>query len=400
MAMTPPDSSPRLLVVDDEPAICELIANVARGVGFEVETASDAAQIDAALGGGHDVTVLDLQLNGDDGVSAMRTLSARAPGAAIIVASGAAERVLGSAQRVAAMYGLRVIGVCPKPLAVSSLQHLLHEARGAVAHLEEPRLTEAEVVERVTSLRIEDIHIAYQPVIDLATGAVVSVEAFSRWDHGDGTPMGPAEFIPELERNGVTGELLAHVAACVAADRASDELLAGLPTVAINVSVRDLERLDLPEMLHDILTPSAPAHRWVIEVTETATTVAPRQALDVITRLSLMEFRLAIDDFGTGSSNLERLRWYPFSELKVDQSFINDAEGSGSGWIIVTNAVAMAQQLGLEVVAEGVEDTRMLRRLREIGCDQAQGFLISRPAGLAELGARCEAWQATAASLF
>ena len=107
------------------------------------------------------------------------------------------------------------------------------------------------------------------------------------------------------------------------------------------------------------------------------------------------------DDFGTGQSNLERLRWYPFSELKIDRSFLtDDSSGSGSDWIIVRNAVTMAQQLGLEVVAEGVEDTRTLRRLRDLGCDRAQGYLISPPVPAAEFGERCEAWSQMAATLY
>ena len=401
--MTTSESTPRprLLVVDDEPAICELIREIAIGVGFDVDTASDAATIDAQLGAGHQVTVLDLSLAGDDGVSAMRTLSARMPGAAVIVASGAPERVLSSAQRVAGMYGLRVLGACAKPLSVAAMQTLLRTAYDAADVPAPTVLTPGEIADRVQEMRIDDVTLAYQPVIDLRNGEVVSAETFSRWRSGLGDSMDPNTFVPEMERVGSSGELLSHVARGAAADRIAVPALTRLPTVAINVSIRDFENLDMPAMLHSTLTAAAPASAWTLEITETATVGSAALALDVITRLSLNEFRLAIDDFGTGQSNLERLRWYPFSELKIDRSFLtDDSSGSGSDWIIVRNAVTMAQQLGLEVVAEGVEDTRTLRRLRDLGCDRAQGYLISPPVTAAEFGERCEAWSRMAATLY
>ena len=401
--MTTPEGAPRprLLVVDDEVAICELIREVAIGVGFDVDTASDAETIDAQLGAGHQVTILDLSLAGDDGVSAMRTLSARMPGAAVIVASGAPERVLGSAQRVAGMYGLRVLGACAKPLSVASLHTLLRAAYDSADAPAPTVLTAGEIADRVQEMRIDDVTLAYQPVIDLRTGEVVSAEAFSRWRSGRSDSIDPNMFVPEMERVGSSGQLLSHVARGAAADRIAVPALARLPMVAINVSIRDFENLDMPAMLHAALTSAAPASAWTLEITETATVGSAALALDVITRLSLNEFRLAIDDFGTGHSNLERLRWYPFSELKIDRSFLtDDSSESGSDWIIVRNAVTMAQQLGLEVVAEGVEDTRTLRRLRDLGCDRAQGYLISPPVPAAEFGERCEAWSRMAATLY
>lgn len=390
-----------MLVVDDEVAICELIGEVAGGVGFDVESASDSYSIDTKLGGGHHVTVLDLSLAGDDGVTAMRTLSARQPGAAVIVASGAPERVLSSARRVAAMYGLRVVGVCAKPLSIPALQEVLREALTSVA-VESPEIVAgAPIADRVEGMDLAEIQLAYQPIIELNTGRVAGAEVFSRWHAGQSDAISPNEFVPELERTGFSGDLLDHVAKQAASDRVAIPALAALPRVSINVSAIDLQSLDLPERLHSILLSGAPAHRWTLEITETATVSVPEHALDVITRLSLMEFRLAIDDFGTGSSNLERLRWFPFEELKIDRSFLSESgSGAVADWVIVRNAVSLAQQLGLDVVAEGVEDTRTLRRLRDLGCDRAQGYLISPPVAAEDFGSRCEAWAQTSAALF
>ena len=392
---------PRMLVVDDEVAICELIRDVATSVGFEVEMASDGYAIDAKLGAGHAVTVLDLSLAGDEGVTAMRTLAARCPGSAVIVASGAPERVLSSAQKVAGMYGLQVVGVCAKPLSIDSLQRVLREALGAIGVVPEAALTSTEIADRMSHLAISDVELAYQPMIELQTGTVVSAEVFSRWHPVDERGLGPGEFVPELERSGDSGELLEHVVTQAARDRIQYPALAALPTLGVNVSARDLDSIDLPERLYAILTTAAPAHRWTLEVTETAAIGAPDRSLDVITRLSLMEFQLSIDDFGTGASNLERLRWYPFTELKIDRSFLADVSSENSSdWIIVRNAMTMGQQLGLEIVAEGVEDTRTLRRLRELGCDRAQGYLISPPVPAADFADRVQAWSQTAESLF
>ncbi|CAB4847213.1 unannotated protein [freshwater metagenome] len=384
---------PRLLVVDDEPSICELIGDVATVVGFDVETASTANEIDTRLGNGHDVVFLDLHLGGRDGISVMKTLAARSPGARVVLVSGASDRIIASADRVGEMYGLEVLGTCQKPFSLKQMRSLLEDCRVSAMEPQLAGQTRPSLRDLMSDLVVADLTMAYQPVVRLSDGAVVGAEALVRWSHPEFGSVSPADFVPHLERMGRSRELLTHVASEVARERAEVASLAALDDLAINVSARDLSLSDTPDILREILTETAPASNWTLELTESAAIGAAVSALDVMTRLSLMYFSLAIDDFGTGSSTLERLRWYPFTTLKIDQSFITaNSIQSADDWIIVESAVDMGHRLGLAITAEGVEDAPVLARLKELGCDRAQGYLVSRPVPAEKFAATCDEW--------
>jgi len=392
----PRPGGPRMLVVDDEPMICELITDVATGVGFVVQSASTAEQIDVLLGSDFDVTVLDLALVGSDGIAAMRTLAARSPGARVVLASGASERIIASATRVAQMYGLQVLGTVTKPLGLPSLRALLRECKDAVLRPVASGRRRPDVWTIIDDLDPRQLHVLYQPIANVADGAVRSAEALVRWRHPEHGLIPPAEFVPALERQGRSHELLIHVAEQVAIDRMSVPGVADLEDVSINVSALDLNVSETPDVLTQILTKAAPADAWTLEITETVADGTAVTALDVMTRLGLAKFKLAIDDYGTGSSTLERLRWYPFTTLKIDRSFVSASPVQNlNDWIIVENAVSLGHQLGLSVVAEGVETSLVFERLRGLGVDKIQGHLVSEPVPALELAARNLRWSTT-----
>jgi diguanylate cyclase (GGDEF)-like protein len=242
----------------------------------------------------------------------------------------------------------------------------------------------------------------YQPVKDLGTGAVVSMEALVRWQHPTLGIVAPTEFIPLAEETGLIVEIgrwvLTEACTQCAAWRAD-----GYDTVdvAVNVSGRQLEDPDFAKDVERVLTATGlPASALSIEVTESVIVTEGSIGHEVLEELQRIGVSLAIDDFGIGYSSLSYLAKLPVHSLKVDRTFIAGL-GTAQDSSIVAAMVELAHKLGLEVVAEGVETELELEQLREANCDEAQGFLLGRPAPLSNLrasGNECEGVTADAAA--
>jgi diguanylate cyclase (GGDEF)-like protein len=226
----------------------------------------------------------------------------------------------------------------------------------------------------------------YQPKLDVATGSVVGVEALVRWEHPERGLLEPVEFIPTAEHTGLIRQLTRYViAAALAQLRAWHD--AGLDlTVAVNLSARDLLDLELPDRIAALLVQyDLPAERLSLEITESVLLEDPVRARVVVDRLAQMGVRLAIDDFGTGYSSLAYLERLPVDEIKIDKSFVLKMAVDENDAVIVRSIVDLGHNLGLRVVAEGVEETPVFSFLRELGCDLAQGYLLSRPLPAADI---------------
>jgi diguanylate cyclase (GGDEF)-like protein len=224
------------------------------------------------------------------------------------------------------------------------------------------------------------LHLMYQPNVDVSTGAVTGVEALVRWNHPIRGLVQPSDFIPLAEGTGLIGPLTEHVLHLALA-QCRTWLDSGLElTVAVNLSARNLLELDLPERVARALVQhEVPARLLVLEITESAVVEDPARAEQVVRGLVDLGVSVAIDDFGTGYSSMAALTRLPLYCLKVDQSFVADLDTHGPGEVIVTASIRLAHDLGLRVVAEGVETRQQLERLRELGCDVVQGYLLARP---------------------
>jgi len=225
----------------------------------------------------------------------------------------------------------------------------------------------------------------YQPKIRLRDGRLVSVEALVRWTDPVLGRIEPQQFVALAERNGLIGELTELGLGttlrqwCAWRDQ-------GLDTrVAFNISAVSLKQLDFPDLVEAMcVAAGVPTHEVVIELTEGATQPLV-MLMDTLTRFRIKGFGLAIDDFGTGYSSLMQLHQLPFNEVKIDRSFIMDAVHLADSRLIVKTIIELAHGLGLYVTAEGVEEPQQIDLLRELGCDLAQGYLISRPMDADEL---------------
>jgi diguanylate cyclase (GGDEF)-like protein/PAS domain S-box-containing protein len=244
------------------------------------------------------------------------------------------------------------------------------------------------------ALAAGELVVHYQPKAEVRSGRVTGAEALVRWQHPEYGLLGPGEFVPLAETTGLIRPLTSHVLEaalrqCRAWLDAGHEL-----SVAVNLSTRCLLDLALPEQVTGLLEDAEVAPgRLLLEITESSIMTDPARALEILNRLHALGVQLAIDDFGTGYSSMAYLKSLPVQELKVDRSFVQHLRDSQSDAVIVRTTVDLGHNLGLRVVAEGVEDEATLRELARVGCDSAQGYHLAKPMPAAEL----DAWLAAQA---
>jgi EAL domain-containing protein (putative c-di-GMP-specific phosphodiesterase class I) len=363
----------RLLVVDDEPSIGRLVTRVAESLGFEVVATEDPAVFaKAARRWRPDVIVLDLNIPGTDGIQLLRGLAADKCAAHVVLTSGEDGKVLESAQQLGQERGLNMSKLLPKPVRIETLRDLLREFQPVPKTLLAADLTNA--------IATGQLFLEYQPKVDCRLGRITGIEALVRWRHPIHGIVRPDQFIGLAEESDLIAFLTDWVFATAAKQAAAwHKELPGVE-VAVNVSAKDIEDLELPERLHQHChSAGVVPEAIVLELTETGAMREAVQMMDVLTRLRLKGFKLSIDDFGSGYSSLVQLQKMPFSELKIDLSFVREMMRNASCRIIVEIIIDLARKLGLKSVAEGVEDGAALNALIEMGCDTAQGYHISRP---------------------
>jgi EAL domain-containing protein (putative c-di-GMP-specific phosphodiesterase class I) len=385
--------TPKVLVIDDEEAICELIVAVAESAGFEATSASLPRDIEDAIGGRFDLVVLDLSLGEIDGIEIMSKLGATHRGMPVILVSGADQTLLDTAGRIAEMHKLRVIGTFAKPFSLDVLKTAMTEWSQVIDQGLDP--TGPKVIINADLLLDPDLlHLAYQPKVSTQTGEALGVEALVRWRHKDHGDVSPAILVALIEQEARTSELLDLVMTMAARDRKRYRALASLADISINISVLDLNDEELPRRAQRVLLEAAPSERWTFEVTETAPITDVTPALAILTRLRIAGFRLSVDDFGTGTSNYERLLVAPFTELKIDRAMVSRLDiAAVEPDPMVRSGIDVGHSLNMQVVAEGVETADQFRMVRDLGCDAAQGYLISPPVVPVQIDAALDEWR-------
>jgi diguanylate cyclase (GGDEF)-like protein len=236
------------------------------------------------------------------------------------------------------------------------------------------------------AMRHEQLALYYQPKIRLQDGNVIGVEALIRWHHPAEGLIAPGEFIPQVERSTLIRPFTLWVIehALLQCRQWQDM---GLPTkVAVNISARNLLDSELPDDVEKLLVKHRVTPDYLeLEITESAIVADPARALDILTKLHDRGVHISIDDFGTGYSSLAHLKKLPVSSLKIDASFVSDMTDDENDAIIVRSTVDLSHNLGMNVIAEGVEDQETLDILKVLDCDYAQGFFICRPIPAADV---------------
>lgn len=364
----------RLLVIDDEPAFGQIVKRVAEACGFEVVVTHDPSAFMHAVRQWHPtVIMLDLKMPGTDGIQLLRSLAADNCPAHVVLTSGSDGKILEAAMQLGRERGLNMSQALPKPMRVENLQERL----AGFKRVSKPLLS----ADLEAALAADQLFLEYQPKLDCRLGRITGAEALVRWNHPTQGIIQPNQFIALAEEtgliHGVTDWVIATASAQAASWRA-DHLNLEV-AVAVNFSASDLVDLDLPERLEQHCRNAAIDPSFLtLELTETGAMREAMQMIDVLTRLRLKGFKLSIDDFGTGYSSLVQLQKAPFSEIKVDLSFVTQMMRNDGCKIIVEIIIDLARKLGLKSVAEGVEDAATLKTLIDMGCDTAQGYYISR----------------------
>ena len=231
------------------------------------------------------------------------------------------------------------------------------------------------------ALEYDQLMVFYQPKVSIESGRPCGAEALIRWLHPEQGMVSPAEFIPVAERTGIINQIGEWTLRKACAqfkswhDAGFDDLL-----LAVNLSAAQFNLRDVPVMVREILDDVGyDPSKLELEITETAVMNDMRDAVEVLNQLHDIGVSLSIDDFGTGYSSLSYLRQLPVNRIKIDKSFIAEVDTADAAAAIARAVVTLGQSLGLEVVAEGVETASQLQYLKEIQCDEAQGYLYSRP---------------------
>lgn len=380
-------SQGHVLILDDDPAVGETVRFISQEMGFEAEALTDPVVFFERL---DKITpthiVLDLVMPRMDGVEVMHYLAQRGCTAQLIISSGVGGRVLDAAYRTAREYGLPIAGVISKPFSPTALKNFLGKApaRPVSEAVPEPGGKEPDQVVRVDEdalllgIQNREFDVVFQPILVCATEALAGFEALARWKHPSGTIM-PDRFIPVAESLGLVDQITRQVierAMKWMTDHYHDQRWG----LSVNISASSLGSKRLADRLEAMCRKAGlDSGRLILEVTETATMEDPATALEILTRLRMKGFNLSIDDFGTGYSSLAQLARMPFSELKVDKSFVLTASESPESRTIIHSIVDLGHNLGLRVVAEGVEDEQTLAFLKHVGCDFVQGYHFARP---------------------
>jgi EAL domain-containing protein (putative c-di-GMP-specific phosphodiesterase class I)/CheY-like chemotaxis protein len=372
----------RVLVVDDDAACARVVAGMLTRIGAQSVTTAGSAEealewLNAAT---FDVIFCDLNMPGRDGVETMRLFAERQVKCPILIVSGADPKILKAAQQLGKGRGLGVAGALQKPFGLEQVRNALED----VAKLTSPRsrrpvpLVPADELER--GIARQELLLHYQPQLNLHTCQLEGAEALVRWQHPERGLLMPDSFISLAETSGLIGPLTDWVFN-QAIRQAALWRRSGLDIgVSVNLSAQTLRQLDLPDRIAEAtaaagLSPS----RITLEITESKVTDDVDSLLDITTRLRLKGFLLAIDDFGTGFSSLTQLRRLPFTELKLDRTFVSGAATDGDARSLLESSVNLAKRLQLKTVAEGIETEEEWNLLVWMGVDLGQGYYMARP---------------------
>jgi EAL domain-containing protein (putative c-di-GMP-specific phosphodiesterase class I) len=256
---------------------------------------------------------------------------------------------------------------------------------GTSRQLDLARLTLVGELRRALEKRELVLH--YQPQALLSDGTIRSVEALLRWNHPERGLIPPAEFIPLAQQTGLIRPLTLYVLGEALRQCREWEQDGLRLSVAVNVSTRNLLDVEFPEQVQELLDAwCLDAGRLELEITEDAVLTDPVRTTAILDQLAAMGVRLSIDDFGTGYSSLAYLKRLPITQIKIDRSFVMGMGTNDDDATIVRSTIDLGRNLGLEVVAEGVENESTWKELRALGCTIAQGYYLSRPVPPAELG--------------
>lgn len=393
-------SNLKILILDDDSFMLKLLTRMLAKLGYTsvvtCDNGADALKKIDQTDTCPDLILLDLNMPDMDGIEFVRYLVDRQYHGKLILVSGEDERMLKTAERLVHAHKIPMLGYLLKPVNPEKLSEILQqwEPDSSVTQ-QQPNKKIYTAADIQSALTHHELVNYYQPKVSVETGDVIGAETLVRWHHPKDGIILPDRFIRIAEENNLINDLT-HQVLQQAIAQAKQWHEKGLTLrIGINVSMDNLASLDFQDFVVNLVTENGlPPQKIVLEVTESQLMgIDTRIPLEILTRLRLKRFHLSIDDFGTGHSSLSQLRDIPFNELKIDQGFVHRASEDDTLRAIYDASLAMGKQLGMDVVAEGVEDRNDWELLRQTGCDMAQGNFISRPLLPDDFPGWMEEWQ-------
>lgn len=376
-------SNLHVLVLEDDPTDLEHACNTLRKLGIShISGCAEGYQALAVLRTYEpDILVCDLTLPGMDGISFLRITAENAYKGGIILLTSVDKSVVKAAENLVKAYGLQLLASLQKPVCADELFNAL----GKQAVLPAGKMTKhstpvLDLHDLQTGLSEGALEIFYQPKVSIRTRKVVGAECLARWNHPTHGLLGPEAFVSNMEKHGMINAMSAVVLEKSAAQLRKWYSQGHQLKLAVNVSMDNLNQLDLPEQFESILQAvGIRPSQFILELTETRLMENLTVSLEILTRLRLKGFGLSIDDFGTGFSTMENLKQLPFTELKIDRAFVNGATHDEASKAILNSSIQLGKIFSLNLVAEGVETQQDWDLIAESGCDELQGYFIAQP---------------------
>jgi EAL domain-containing protein (putative c-di-GMP-specific phosphodiesterase class I)/CheY-like chemotaxis protein len=374
-----------VMIVDDSSVQRQHTAEALARLGIRniTQAADGSAALDmlATLSPTPAVLIIDLEMPVMDGVELIHRLSKLPVHPAVIVVSARESVLIESVENMVKDLGIPLLGAVRKPISQDTLRQLLNQADGLTSIAPIPAAASPAICadELRRAMSVGEIVPWFQPKTELDSGAVRGVEALARWVKPDGAVVAPAQFIGVAESSGLMFELTLSILDQTIAALRQWHGQSLLLSAAVNLSSSSLGDMRLADaLMHKMEEAQLSTELITLEITESVM-VENAAALRDLIRLRLRGFGLSIDDYGTGFSSMQQLSRVPFSELKIDRSFVDGAHHRPHQRALLESAIDLGKRLGLATVAEGIETREDWRLLKSLGCQLAQGYLISRP---------------------
>lgn len=374
----------QILLVDDDPLLLMVLSGYFANKGIpKILTASDPLQaIDILAQHGENISLVisDIQMPNMDGLEFLRHLASIRYAGEVALVSSVKNDLLEHSAQLAKMHKLNLIGHVNKPVSKEKLDAVFHD-RVSKEKISNPgssvSISKSDLIDAIEN---GDIFPNYQPKYNLALNKITSSEALIRWQQRDGQFVSPELFIPLAIESGIIEELTFCLFKSVLSDMKLFTMLNPEAKVAVNLEPVMVANTDLPNKIIGMVNEAGlSSDNIAFEVTERSIMNLDPATLEVLSRLRISGYDIAIDDFGTGSSNIQTLRDFPYSELKIDRAFIKDILHNKFSQETVRASVNFARELGLSVVAEGVENAETLQFVKDQGVDCVQGYYLAKP---------------------
>ena len=374
-----------IFIVDDDPVFTEIAKVLFRRAGAsDVHLVANSREslVDAvSRSKRNSLLILNLKMGGLDGLAVMRILAEQGYKGWVAVSSGESASIRESASRLVRLLGLNDAGVLEKPVRESGIEALLESISHPVEKAPLPLLKK--------SAKIIGIKPVYQPKVDAVTEETIGAETLMRLETETGELLSPQSYLDKLNRDGTLGKVTLEFLDLILADMLAWKSEGHFPVISVNAPAPVLENPQfLINFAQKVRASGISPSQITIELTESVLPQDPATLVELLTRLRMAGFGLALDDFGTGMANFDMLRMCPFSELKIDrglsQASINDPLSCG----VIEMCATVSRELGMTLVAEGIETEVQEATLRRLGVSVFQGFLFGYGMPMREFGDR------------